>query len=79
MVKFSGVAAIAFLFASCHNDVPELPALGSLKYCEYMNAEGWQCKSTYEISETDCEEVVGGSIFCDTDCKKKEPCESEDE
>jgi len=71
IVKFGFMAAM-FAFASCHSDVPELPSpekVAEYKYCEYMSTEGIQCKSTYEISETDCERV-GGKLF-----DYKENCE----
>ncbi|GBU25519.1 hypothetical protein R83H12_02169 [Fibrobacteria bacterium R8-3-H12] len=74
IVKFGFIAAM-FVFASCHNEVPELPnpsnIQGYKKFCGYKNKDGiLQCKSTYEIFVTDCEKV-GGEIFCDMDCQEK--------
>jgi len=71
IVKFSFIAAM-FVFASCHNDVPELPSpnkVKGFKFCKYEDKEGYQCKSTYEIYESDCTaSIVGGKIFCDENC-----------
>jgi len=75
IVKFSFIAAM-FVFASCHNDVPGLPSpdkVKEFKFCKYEDKEGDQCKSTYEIDESDCiVPIVGGVIFCDENCT--EPC-----
>jgi len=72
VVKFIGIAAVAFVFASCHNDVPGLPALNEVQNYKYCKYGAVPCKSTYEISEKDCK-AVGGNLFCDADCIT--PCE----
>jgi len=65
MVKFSSLALALFL-ASCHNDVPGLPAPDEVKeyrFCQYEDKDGVvQCKSTYEISIKDCESVKGNLL-----------------
>jgi len=74
------LAIFALFFASCHNNVPELPSpeeVKEYKFCGYIDKEGDKCKSTYEIKPGDCE-VVGGTFFCDTACTEPyvegEPC-----
>jgi hypothetical protein len=63
VVKLGGIAVIAIASVSCHNEVPEL--LEEYKYCKYEDKNGdSKCKSTYEISEDDCE-FVGGELFND--------------
>ncbi|MDR2583854.1 MAG: hypothetical protein LBC75_10270 [Fibromonadaceae bacterium] len=81
VVKFACAIAIAFLFASCYSDVPELIApedVGKYKFCKYKAIDDesdsleykYICKSTYEISESDCNSV-DGEIFDDKDsCEK---------
>jgi len=65
ILKFAGIAAIAIFFASCYNDVPELPTLDKVdgySYCQYKDDKGNpKCKSTYEISRKSCD-AVGGNI-----------------
>jgi len=65
VVKFVSIAAVAFFFASCHNDVPELPTTNEVdgySYCQYKDKAGVpQCKSTYEIPKDYCT-VVSGKI-----------------
>jgi len=47
------LAIFAIFFASCHSDVPGLPE--EVKFCVYKDKDGVdKCKSTYEISEADC-------------------------
>jgi len=69
IVKFSFIAAV-FVFASCHNDVPQLPTpeeVEGFKYCKYVNKDGEEkCESTYTISESDCKFV--GELFDDSIC-----------
>jgi len=72
VVKFACIAAI-FVFASCHNDVPELPPSEEVKFCKY-EVEGGNvlCKSTYEVSEDDCnalKEQGKAELFSDKNCK----------
>jgi predicted nucleic acid binding AN1-type Zn finger protein len=57
-----------FVFASCHNDVPGLPSPDEVKFCKI---EGLTCKSTYEISEADCnalKEKGKAELYSDKDC-----------
>jgi len=72
MHRYLILAIFALFLASCHNDVPGLPAPDEVKeyrFCQYEDKDGIvQCKSTYEISENDCELVEGK--LCDT----KEEC-----
>jgi len=82
VVKFTGVAAIAIFFASCHNDVPSLPTSRQVEdyaYCKYIakviedgvSKDICKCKSTYEISRESCEgDVVKGTIYTE-----KEDCD----
>jgi len=76
--KISFIAAIALFFASCHNDVPELPTpeeVAKYEFCKYIDKDGKeQCKSIYIIRKDDCAEV-GGTIFCNEKCEETEPCE----
>jgi hypothetical protein len=69
------ILAILVLFSvSCHNDVPGLPSseeVKGYKYCKYVNINGPQCKSPYEVSEVDCKRV--GGKLCDAGCT--ENCE----
>ncbi|MCL1956008.1 MAG: hypothetical protein FWF63_01675 [Fibromonadales bacterium] len=77
-----GFIAIIFGFASCHNDVPNLPSSDEVKeykYCKYGNDI---CKNTYEISEQDCRSI-SGELFLDKDCtepytKEPDPGEAEE-
>lgn len=68
IVKFVFIAG-AFIFASCHNDVPELPDVSEIKFCKYKDKDDndW-CKSTYEIPKELCD--AKGEFFDD-----KESCE----
>jgi hypothetical protein len=79
IVKFSFIAAM-FVLVSCHNDVPELPnpiEVSKYKYCQYKDKnDSLQRKSTYQISEKNCE-TINGKLFCDADCSKEPPCEWE--
>jgi len=55
------LAILTLFLASCHNEVPDLPTpekVREYKYCEYESKDGPQCKSTYEISEKDCD-IIG--------------------
>jgi len=56
----------ALFLASCHNDVPGLPSPDEVKeyrFCQYEDKDGAvQCKSTYEISEKNCEAVKGSLL-----------------
>jgi len=59
IAKFGFIAAM-FVFASCHNDVPELPDSEEVQFCRYKDENNVsQCKSTYEISERDCISIKG--------------------
>jgi len=66
------LAILALFFASCHNEVPGLPTpdeVEHFKFCYYKDKNGEeQCKSTYEIFETDCTRV--GGKLCGPGCKK---------
>jgi len=76
IVKFSFVAAM-FIFASCYNEVPNLPSPDAIRYCKYETKDGSKCQNTYEIFRDEfkknCNDV-GGTLFCDKDCEG-EPCE----
>jgi len=72
VVKFACIAAI-FVFASCHNEVPELPSpdqVSEFEFCGYEVGGDYKCKSTYEISPADCT-TIGGNLFPDmASCNK---------
>jgi len=69
IVKFGFIVAM-FVFASCTSEVPELPSpdeVKNFKFCKYKYKTesgdyDYKCKSTYEISETECKNV-GGELF----------------
>jgi len=68
------LAIFALFFASCHNDVPKLLAPDEVEFlwCGYVSPDGFQCKSTYEVSKEDCKLV--GKLFEDEDCET--PCKN---
>jgi len=60
------LAILALFFASCHNEVPDLPK--EVKYCGYKDKDDeYKCKSTYEMFKDpgECEHIIGGVIYDD--------------
>jgi len=70
LVKLS-IAVIALFFASCHNEVQELPSPGEVKYCVYYDKDQvLKCKDTFfeKISDENCS-LIGGTLSSENPCK----------
>jgi len=78
------LAIFALFFASCHNEVPDLPTpdeAAGYVYCGYKDKDApgeLKCRSSYEV---DCDKIIKlieenfleGGLFCDANCKDPVP------